>query len=224
MIFRRVLPMLLLEVLVIITQPDTTIKVQAFVTTTQSTVRTTTRVTTAKANRNLLLPLTASLGTLIGSKENTIALDWSFLDGVYLVHCPNGDIDGSRMESSRETLSNVNLLDKLQVKEFDTDDEDRIRGCYTSHLTVYRDILKEVSISQQRRSPGFDFFSAFQKNVEKDDVDVNVLILEDNVALSGIPVSQAAIDSIASVVKNKKNIDWDVIHLCKGEILHSVGL
>jgi hypothetical protein len=239
MIIRQILSSILqiVEVLLLvgILHTDRIMTIQAFVTTTtaattQIAIRTSSSsssfssssTSTIGDNRQRVSPLKASLGTVVGSKDSTVALDWSFLDGVYLVHCPNGDIDGSRMKSTKETLSDVNLLDKLTVKEFDTDDDDRIRGCYTSHLTVYRDILKETSNSSQqnRRSMGFDFFSAFQKNVQKDQlkVNVNVLILEDNVALSGIPAKQAAIDSIASVVQNKKNKDWDVIHLCTYQI------
>lgn len=187
---------------------DTTMKVQAFVATTGIAIR-----PTAARNCRSAVLLDASVGSVVRSNEKALALDWSFLDGVYVIHCPNGDNDGSRMKATKDVLSDVNLVDNLQVKEFDTDDENRIRGCYTSHLSVYRDILAATS-NGRKLSNGFDFFRNFQKNPE-DDVNVNVLILEDNVALAGRPVKQEALDSIARFVSNKNDGNWDVVHLGK---------
>ena len=71
------------------------------------------------------------------STTTSAALDWSFLDSVYLIHCPNGDTDGTRIKSTKSILDDINLLESVTIKEFETDDEDRVRGCYTSHVSVY---------------------------------------------------------------------------------------
>eukprot|EP00531_Pseudo-nitzschia_arenysensis_P015357 CAMPEP_0116116100 /NCGR_PEP_ID=MMETSP0329-20121206/857_1 /TAXON_ID=697910 /ORGANISM="Pseudo-nitzschia arenysensis, Strain B593" /LENGTH=364 /DNA_ID=CAMNT_0003609571 /DNA_START=217 /DNA_END=1311 /DNA_ORIENTATION=- len=139
-------------------------------------------------------------------------LDWSFLDSVYLIHCPNGDTDGTRIKSTKSILEEVNLLDSVTIKEFETDDEDRVRGCYTSHVSVFRDALESNS-KQSRTQSGFNFLEIFQT---KDDVskvkdDAAILIFEDNVNLSNKALVQETIDAISNFVQNEK--DWDVIHL-----------
>jgi hypothetical protein len=88
-----------------------------------------------------------------------------------------------------------------------------------THLSVYRDILKET-YNAKKLWNGLDFFSGFKQNPEVC-TDVNVLILEDNVALCSRSVMQEqALDSIASFV-SKPDFEWDVIHLCKVQFLVS---
>lgn len=151
--------------------------------------------------------IVGSTTTTTTSDESSVAaLDWSFLDGVYLIHCTNADPEGKRLQTTQNVLENVNLLEDLSIKEFETDDENRIRGCYTSHLSVYRDIVNQGS------KTGFDFLGAFQpKAASQNDDDKTVLILEDNVALNGDFPSQESLASIANFVNN--NQDWDVVHL-----------
>jgi len=142
--------------------------------------------------------------------ETASALDWSFIDSVYLIHCPNGDPDGDRIASTRSILKDVNLLNRLTVKEFETDDEDRIRGCYNSHLSVFRDIIEKNS--KKSSSNGFDLLGIF-KNERRDDVDdLNVLIFEDNLYLNNGILTQESINAISNFVQKYKN-KWDVIHL-----------
>jgi len=87
-------------------------------------------------------------------------LNWdSIIDGGYLITCPNGDPGGERLKRSNKILTNVGLSDKIEVREFETDDEDRIRGCYNSHIEVYKEVQREM----QGRE------------------DYSVLVIEDNV-------------------------------------------
>jgi len=144
--------------------------------------------------------------------STSAALDWSFLDAVYLIHCPNADINGERIKSTKGIFDEVNLLDSVVVKEFETDDDDRVRGCYTSHVSVFRDILENRQSSGL--SNNFNIFDVFQKRTDPfdDKNDLNVLIFEDNVNLGNKNLEQNTIDAISDFVKNNEN-EWDVIHL-----------
>jgi len=154
-------------------------------------------------------------GTLVDTdndSETVSALDWFFIDSVYLIHCPNGDPDGDRIASTRNILKDVNLLNSLTVKEFETDDEDRIRGCYNSHISVFRDIIEKNS--EKSSSNGFDLLGIF-KNERRDDVqvdDLNVLVFEDNLYLNNEILTQESINAISNFIQEYKN-KWDVIHL-----------
>jgi GR25 family glycosyltransferase involved in LPS biosynthesis len=147
------------------------------------------------------------------STPTSAALDWSFLDSVYLIHCPNGDTDGTRIKSTKGILGEVNLLDSVVIKEFETDDEDRVRGCYTSHVSVFRDII-ENSRQSSRTSSGFNLLDVFQQRNDdsNDDRNRKVLIFEDNVNLSNEVLLQNTIDAVSNFVQNNEN-QWDVIHL-----------
>ena len=124
--------------------------------------------------------------------STSAALDWSFLDAVYLIHCPNADINGERIKSTKGIFDEVNLLDSVVVKEFETDDDDRVRGCYTSHVSVFRDILENRQSSGL--SNNFNIFDVFQKQTDPFD-DKNVLIFEDNVNLGNKNLEQNTIVS-----------------------------
>ena len=112
------------------------------------------------------------------------ALDWSFLFGVYIITCPNADPGSVRLNEALNLLSRANVLDELQVKAFNTDDEDRIRGCYTSHISVIRDALVEMKKSKQGpKNPFQAFFSP--KEVQLSTDRRVILVLEDNLAPTG---------------------------------------
>mmetsp|Transcript_14580 Transcript_14580/g.40513 ORF Transcript_14580/g.40513 Transcript_14580/m.40513 type:complete len:428 (-) Transcript_14580:1709-2992(-) len=150
------------------------------------------------------------------SSVTTTPLDWSFLDSVCLIHCPNGDVEGSRIKSTRNILDDINLLDATTIKEFETDDEDRVRGCYTSHVSVFKDLLGKSSATAVG---GFDFFNVFRKtnddrsdNTDGIDEDLNVLIFEDNLFLGNRILTQETIDAVSNFIQDKTN-QWDVIHL-----------
>ncbi len=155
----------------------------------------------------------SSTSSTSASATISAGLDWSFLDSVYLIHCPNGDTDGTRIKSTKSILDKISLLDSVTIKEFETDDEDRVRGCYTSHVSVFRDALESNS-KRSGTQNGFNFLEIFQT---KDDVskvkdNVNVLIFEDNVNLGNKALIQETIDAISNFVQNNEK-DWDVIHL-----------
>ncbi|KAG7347331.1 hypothetical protein IV203_016036 [Nitzschia inconspicua] len=220
------------------------IQIHAFSSNTFSTPRPTTLTTTtttissssSSSSSSFLSATTAATTTTSDiANDKSVALDWSFLDGVYLIHCPNGNAAAQRLSSTERILNNVNLLDMTILKEFQTDDENRIRGCYTSHLSVYRDILRDEnnnSNNNNNNRPIFDFRLPFsgsnfvlfndrtdQRNNRLGSADKKVLILEDNLALNGSGgsdsgnsiISQKAINSIATFVES--NSSWDVMHL-----------
>jgi len=151
----------------------------------------------------------------IASSSKTDVLDWSFIDSVCLIHCPNGDADGSRIKSTQSILSEVNLLDCVTIKEFETDDEDRVRGCYTSHISVFRDTIEADSKNSAKTLRAFDFWGVFQKPSDLlDDKthDLNLLVFEDNLDFGNRMLTQETIDAISKFVEKNKN-QWDVIHL-----------
>ena len=73
--------------------------------------------------------------------------DWDFVDKVYLITCPNADPGSARLDKAKTILDKVGLLERVEVKEFDTDDEDRIRGCYMSHISVLKDGMRDIQSS-----------------------------------------------------------------------------
>jgi hypothetical protein len=154
--------------------------------------------------------------TTTTTTNTVLLLDWSFLDGVYLIHCPNGDVDGIRLSSTTKILKYVNLLENVSIKEFETDDENRVRGCYNSHLTVYREVLRKDNnddINNKKTKTGlFNLKSLFPTNSRGLSNNRNVLILEDNLALNGKVISQQTLDSIAAFLQSNQDT-WDVMHL-----------
>jgi hypothetical protein len=80
------------------------------------------------------------------------------------------------------------MWDKVKVVKFKTDNEDRVRGCYTSHMSVLRQV---------------------QKTFGKKD-DYRVLILEDNIEITS-GMSDTVIEAVADFVEKKQS--WDVFHL-----------
>lgn len=42
-----------------------------------------------------------------------------------------------------DVLVQVQLWNKVNVRTFKTDDEDRVRGCYTSHIAVLKEIREK---------------------------------------------------------------------------------
>jgi len=178
-----------------------------------------------KASKNLVSFRSSIGGSLVdntdddssrsaASTSTSATLDWSFLDSIYLIHCPNGDTDGTRIKSTKNIFDELNLLDSVVIKEFETDDEDRVRGCYTSHISVFRDIIEADSRQSSRMSSGFNFLDVFQKRKDRsyDNNDLNVLIFEDNVNLGNKILVQNTVDAISNLVQNNEN-QWDVIHL-----------
>ena len=164
--------------------------------------------------------------------ENTVtlqtSLDWSFVDKAYLITCPNADPNSERLTEAKSILTEVGLIDRVKVMEFDTDDEDRIRGCYTSHISVLKCAKDEIQSSADKDS-NMNWWKPVLSLLENDknhdkqganesgkkvrgDVESNrkILVLEDNIACNG-DMNRDVLESITDFVSNTK--EWDMIHL-----------
>jgi hypothetical protein len=162
-----------------------------------------------------MVAVTPGASQSITASSQSQVLDWSFLDGVYLITCPNADKDGERIAKAKRTLEKIGLSDNLEVKRFETDDENRIRGCYTSHISVIQDILSDADTSTSTSNNPLEtlfapLFPSQKDNSKKPTKDLNVLILEDNLAVSG-GLKQACVDAVANFCTNRN--DWDMVHL-----------
>ena len=124
--------------------------------------------------------------------------DWSFLDGVYLI---TTSLDGNkRLEHTKGQLTDVGLWDRVNVKVFPPDNEDRVRGCYTSHIAV----LEEISVKYKNK-PNY-----------------SVLILEDNLEITRRHDTNT-IESVSNFVKSTNDYGkWDAFHL--GYMMYVPGL
>lgn len=133
----------------------------------------------------------SSLQLQVASSSSTSpAVDWSFLDAVYLITAsPNGK-PASRVETVRIELEKAGLWDKTLVKAFKTDDEDRVRGCYASHMAVLKEVQSKFKTKKEYR----------------------VLILEDNLeATAGL--TPQVVSSVARFLRQQEDTRWDVFHL-----------
>ena len=116
--------------------------------------------------------------------------DWDFMDGIYLITTTAKDTP--RLDQTKIELSKVGLLDKVKVRTFAPDNEDRVRGCYTSHINVLTEVQKTYK----------------NKNSYK------VLILEDNLEVTK-RMGTSILASVNIFMKEKElnNETWDVFHL-----------
>ena len=120
-------------------------------------------------------------------------LDWSCIDAAYVITCPDADGSNVRLDRAREMLDAIGLGSRTEVRAFERDDEDRVRGCYTSHIEV----LKEA----QERFSG--------------DGPCNILVLEDNLSISP-RISQSVLNNIASFIEAGSSDGFaaaDLMHL-----------
>ena len=113
--------------------------------------------------------------------------DWSLIDTGYLITCPNGDPESLRLKRSLEIIKSVRLEDKMTTLEFETDDEDRIRGCYNSHIETLKRAKRDLSSSNK----------------------YSVLVMEDNVSVSP-NLSASTLSSLAAFSSRNQ---WDMLHL-----------
>ena len=113
--------------------------------------------------------------------------NWAFLDDVFLISTYQSN-SSDRFERTKQELESVGLWDRVKVRTFQTDDQDRVRGCYTSHLAIMKEIDKVFS--------NRDSYC--------------VLVLEDNLEVTKGMQSEV-IESVASFVEASS--DWDVFHL-----------
>lgn len=155
--------------------------------------------------------------------------DWDFVEKTYLITCPNADPNSERLNKAKGILEKVGLLDQVQVKEFATDDEDRIRGCYTSHISVLKDGLRDIQSTRNNGKDADDWwgslFSIFDKrdsNSNSDNEESNdrvqpkstrpkcILVLEDNLEFSG-SLKNEIFKSISDFLESDK--EADMLHL-----------
>lgn len=147
--------------------------------------------------------------------------DWSFVDMVYLITCPNADPGSERLTKARGILQEVGLWDRVKVMEFDTDDEDRVRGCYNSHIAVLQDAQETLRLRRQEANGSWfqDLFQSWSasnngaavvdRNNNSDARLPKVLVFEDNLELTG-NLKQSVLDEVADFTDEA---DWDMIHL-----------
>lgn len=116
--------------------------------------------------------------------------DWDFMDGIYLITTTAKDT--TRLDQTKIELSKVGLLDKVKIRTFAPDNEDRVRGCYTSHINVLTEVQKTF----------------------KNKKNYKVLILEDNLEVTK-RMNTNVLASVNSFIKEKEynNEAWDVFHL-----------
>jgi GR25 family glycosyltransferase involved in LPS biosynthesis len=160
---------------------------------------------------------------------SSLKYDWDFVDKVYLITCPNADPGSVRLNEAKKILAKVGLLERVQVKEFDTDDEDRIRGCYASHISVLKDGLTDIQLPKgineaSNKSDDWlvSLLSMFGNNdgkvqtkVEptKNNGDENpkcIMVLEDNLECSG-NLNAETLKSVSRYLGNDSGAD--MIHL-----------
>jgi hypothetical protein len=126
---------------------------------------------------------------LQGGGSSTIAADWSFLDAVYVITCPSPDGSNPRLAQARTALSEVGLNSLVEVREFQPDNEDRVRGCYTSHIAVLEEAEKQFEGKES----------------------LNVMVIEDNLSLSP-RLCGSTLESVATFLRGDAPAR-DVMHL-----------
>lgn len=148
------------------------------------------------------------------SEDSSIvtSFDWSFIDRVYLITCPNADPGQKRLEQAKQVLEEANLWHLVQVKSFDTDDEDRIRGCYSSHISVLEDAVGEMESSSSDKNIFVDVLKTVMPSSPSSTpkLNYNILVLEDNIALTG-NLDVKGLQLVRNFMGSEGS--WDVMHL-----------
>ena len=159
------------------------------------------------------------------STRDAGALDWSFVDAAYLITCPNADPESARLKGASAILSDLGLAAKVEIKEFDTDDEDRIRGCYTSHISVMKDAMNDIARknrsmgrSSQNKGEWWQQLLPFPGsngqaagNSMESSQQAKILVIEDNIDVNG-SLDKSGLEAIANF-SSRPDEAWDMIHL-----------
>lgn len=135
--------------------------------------------------------LSMSTDLLTSPKEiKATGNDWDFMDDIYLITTTSKDT--TRLDQTKIELGKVGLLDKVKIRTFTPDNEDRVRGCYTSHINILTEVQKSF----------------------KNKKNYKVLILEDNLEVTK-RMNNNVLASVNSFMKEKdmNNEKWDVFHL-----------
>mmetsp|Transcript_12564 Transcript_12564/g.14411 ORF Transcript_12564/g.14411 Transcript_12564/m.14411 type:complete len:422 (+) Transcript_12564:134-1399(+) len=134
---------------------------------------------------------------------NAAGVNWSnLIDAAYIISCPNASNGLERLANTKDIVSRVGLMDTspggVLIEEFQTDDEDRVRGCYTSHIAVLQKAKTKLETYCQKN------------NNENNGI---ILVLEDNISLSGT-LRQSLLNDVESFATAGAYSDnWDMIHL-----------
>jgi len=118
------------------------------------------------------------------------AADWSFLDAAYLITCPDDDGSNPRLDRVLPLLRQVGLGDLVEVRSFERDDADRIRGCYSSHISVLQEAQRRVEGKRE----------------------CNILVLEDNIDVSP-RLSSDTLAAVREYVTDPAAGPRDMVHL-----------
>ena len=159
----------------------------------------------AASSRRAVAPL-LQLPDFLGSSQPPAAaggklvdvpsVDWSkLLDAAYLITCPQPDGTNPRLDTAWKQVEAVGLAGITEVCEFGTDDDDRIRGCYTSHISVL-----EAAEKRFADRPA--------------DEQLNVLVLEDNLSISP-RIEQQTLDAMETFLSKESAAAFrpDMVHL-----------
>jgi len=151
-------------------------------------------------DRPIRWPHRQAMMSLSNKWQKSPSADWSFVDAAYLITCPSSDGRNPRLDAAWRQLQAIGLDSKTEVCEFSTDDEDRVRGCYMSHISVLEKAASHFA--SRDRSEG-----------------LNILVLEDNLSISP-RIAQDTLDSVADFfLHSRQNNDgvgikeWDMVHL-----------
>lgn len=123
-----------------------------------------------KSHFHRIKPLKSSLS----SQSTPSSSIWTFVDDVYLITTSQSSTS-QRLEKTKEQLEKINLWPQVNIRTFKTDDEDRVRGCYTSHISILNEIQKKYKNKENYR----------------------VLVLEDNLELTLSGSSSDLIETIS---------------------------
>ncbi|GMH97396.1 hypothetical protein TrVE_jg7670 [Triparma verrucosa] len=121
------------------------------------------------------------------------------------------------MSRSNDIVNRVGLGGKIKKMEFDTDDEDRIRGCYNSHIEVLRQARKDFGKGRGGGNPFGDLIASVlgsdsgSPSSANSAADYKVLVMEDNVSLSP-KLQQETLNKLITFGEQKKG-EWDMLHL-----------
>eukprot|EP01038_Epipyxis_sp_PR26KG_P014984 gene14984-20157_t len=132
----------------------------------------------------------SSINNLLQSSgtSNVDLSQWDFIDDIFLITTKqdnNQRLDRTQAEIASATEE---LWNKIKIRKFDVDKEDKVRGCYTSHIKVIEEINK---------------LYGNRKNYQ-------VLILEDNLEVTN-GMSPQVLESINNFITTRQ--DWDIFHL-----------
>ena len=76
----------------------------------------------------------------LSAQLDDLKFSWNSFDAVYLITTTVSD--PMRLDRTKAELESVNLWQKVRVRTFEPDDQDRVRGCYTSHMKILDEAQK----------------------------------------------------------------------------------